>query len=307
MVAPPSSKIVFFATREHSYTISELVVALSTRARLPIECVAYGDLQQDSLPSAGVYVFSDIERLDAAERERAAAIRDELQNRSPSVCLLNHPLQSLDRPALLRALHECGKNPFNAYSVDEALQGSPRYPVFVRQANEHHGPFSRPLGTRNVLLAALAQARDKGLDERHLLVIEYVDVRDPQGWFHKYSAFRIGGQIIARHLFFSRGWVVKEADSREPVHLAREREYQETNPHRAALTELFDLAHIDYGRIDYSLHQGRMHVWEINTNPMVLRPQHFADTTRVQGHERFAQRFVGAMQALTSGSAGHGR
>lgn len=44
-------------------------------------------------------------------------------------------------------------------------------------------------------------------------------------------------------------------------------EYARTNPDRERVAPLFELAKVDYGRIDFSIHQGRIQVWEINDNP----------------------------------------
>ena len=57
-----------------------------------------------------------------------------------------------------------------------------------------------------------------------------------------------------------------------PEVLERERRYVETNPHEREIREIFRLARIDYGNIDYSILGDRLHVWEINTNPNILSP-----------------------------------
>jgi hypothetical protein len=44
-----------------------------------------------------------------------------------------------------------------------------------------------------------------------------------------------------------------------------------TRPHDAGVRRIFEKANIEYGRIDYGVcRDGRIVVWEINTNPMVL-------------------------------------
>jgi hypothetical protein len=48
-----------------------------------------------------------------------------------------------------------------------------------------------------------------------------------------------------------------------------ERRYLEDNPHAGQLRRCFELAHIDYGRIDYGLVGDSIQVWEINTNPTI--------------------------------------
>jgi hypothetical protein len=68
---------------------------------------------------------------------------------------------------------------------------------------------------------------------------------------------------------FDVNWVVKPGMAPPPnaEQLRVEARYIETNPHREWLESVFDLAGVDYGRIDYSMAGGRPVVWEINTNP----------------------------------------
>jgi hypothetical protein len=40
--------------------------------------------------------------------------------------------------------------------------------------------------------------------------------------------------------------------------------------HREKIAEVFRIAGIDYRRIDHGVKDGRIQVWEINTNPMVM-------------------------------------
>jgi hypothetical protein len=48
----------------------------------------------------------------------------------------------------------------------------------------------------------------------------------------------------------------------------REPEFQRDNPHVERLRPVFELADLEYGRIDHALANGRPRVLEINTNPM---------------------------------------
>jgi hypothetical protein len=50
-----------------------------------------------------------------------------------------------------------------------------------------------------------------------------------------------------------------------------EGDYVLTNPHGAVLRELFDLAKVGYGRIDYAVKDGRIQTWEMNLNPTIGR------------------------------------
>ena len=50
-------------------------------------------------------------------------------------------------------------------------------------------------------------------------------------------------------------------------HYDQHLDYVRTNPHADELRKLFGAANIEYGRIDYTIADGRIQVFEINTNP----------------------------------------
>ena len=108
------------------------------------------------------------------------------------------------------------------------------------------------------------------MSRERLLIEEFCDTRDASGLYRKYSAFAIGERIVPRHVFFSRDWLLKAPQLVAQELVAEELAYVRDNPHEAALREIFALARITYGRIDYALKDGRVQVWEINTNPQLL-------------------------------------
>ena len=108
--------------------------------------------------------------------------------------------------------------------------------------------------------------------------------------YRKYATFVIGDTVIARHLIGSTDWQVKEADLLDTDLLCEEVEYVDANPHERELREVFALAHVDYGRVDYSLHDGRMQVWEINTNPTLVMPTYDPKRPRTPVRNRFTER-----------------
>ena len=59
----------------------------------------------------------------------------------------------------------------------------------------------------------------------------------------------------------SSGNLPDEAGVRE------EADYVQANPHDEWLRRVFDVAGIDYGRVDYGILDGVPQVWEINLNP----------------------------------------
>jgi hypothetical protein len=262
--------IVVATTARNSRAIPWYLETYGAELRDTLVSVHYEDLLDDPDPVDATYCFADLELLTDDELERAAKVREQLRARGCAV--LNDPEHTLRRVDLLRELRRDGTNDFTVYRVVESLDAC-RYPVFLRAEHDHAGRRSDLLHSRNEVERAreALRAADPELD-KDLLVVEFCDTADEHGIYRKYSAFAVGDAIIARHLFFSRDWQVKHADLRDESMIAEEREFVETNPHRDVVRSIFDLAGVGYGRIDYAFHDGRIQVWEINTNPMILIP-----------------------------------
>ena len=234
-----------------------------------IHVVAYQDASALRELPAGTTLLSDHERFTPAQRELARRVWRALGE--AGVPRLNDPDRVLRRAPLLDALHRAGINAFRAVPATEPLEGL-RYPVFVREANEHTGTLTRLLGSRRELGRSLALlTRFGGLRPEDLLVVEFCDTRvGGTGPFPKYAVFRVGDRLIPRYLEFGEHWVVK-SDSRSVTQelVERELDFMRRNPHEETLRRVFDLAGIDYGRADYGVLDGRVQVWEINTNPRI--------------------------------------
>jgi hypothetical protein len=236
-----------------------------------MQVLSYDDLREIRLLRPGSYIFSDLERLTPPELKFAQHVWETLSKTGPRVRLLNNPSRVLCRYDLLRKLFDEGKNRFRAVRATEPLH-SLRFPVFVREENEHNGNLTPLIYNREDLAWPLRALSLRGYRLRDLLVVEFCNTSDRAGLFRKFSAFRIGEEILPRHLLFSRNWNLKKPDLVDPP-LANEQErYLLENPHRSWLSGMFDLAGIEYGRIDYSIMMGNEpQVWEINTNPMVRK------------------------------------
>jgi hypothetical protein len=219
----------------------------------------------------GVFIFADVERLAPQHLAFAVGLHGALKRRGDAVRLLNDPERVLSRYELLRALHERGINRFDVHRPSDPRAGI-RYPVFVRHAREHEGTYSPLLENEAALEAALAALVEQGRDLDALLIVEFVDTFE-RGAYRKYSASYVAGRLVPHHLLFSKHWHVKKMDLVTPELAAEERRYQEENPHRDELESVFRLAAIDYGRIDYGVVDGRIQIWEINTNPSLLKPK----------------------------------
>lgn len=212
----------------------------------------------------GTWIFAALDCLSPAERELASALRVALVAQGQRV--LNDPATSLLRHDLIDALYRAGTNSFRAVRASE-YRGGLRFPVFLRTDRGHYGNMSPLLYNERELRQALLSARIRFVDAHDLLVVEFRDLSQ-NGWFHKYSAFRVGDRILSRHAQWSRHWMIKsETGDRSPDTARRERAYMEGSPHDAQLMPIFRLANIEYGRMDYAVHDGRVEVWEINTAP----------------------------------------
>jgi hypothetical protein len=292
--------ITFLTTERHRYTLTKYLEAVPEQAR-DFTSISYRELLVAGRQvGPGAVIFADIERLPAKAIERVAHLWQALRA-DPRRPMLNHPTRSMKRYELLRDRYVKGLNAFNVYRLGSGEQPQ-RWPVFVRNENEHDGPLSGLL--RDVKeLQEYERTRSAAEPDLPKLVVEFCDTRDDQGVNRKYSAFRVGAAIVPRHVFFSnRRWVIKEQDLITPELLAEEQRYLESNPHQAQLRTIFDAARIEYGRIDYSFKDGNIQVWEINTNPMLLRRSQLSEE-RAEVHRSFCraiQRAFAEFEAATT-------
>jgi hypothetical protein len=228
---------------------------------------SYPELLQIRRLPICTYIFGATDLLAPDEAAWAAMVWTGL--RAAGGLVLNHPLRSLRRYELLRLMRERGVNAFDAYRATEA-RWPRRYPVFLRELDEHGGILTPLLFSREELEGALAEQVERGLNRDATLIVEFCETGDARGVYRKYSAFVVGTRVVSGHIAFSKNWVTKGMQLFDEDHLLEERQYVLSNPHEAALREIFTLANINYGRIDYSLLDGALQVWEINTNPYIM-------------------------------------
>lgn len=297
--------IHFFVDRDGAHGIRAYLEGRGASLRDRIVAAEYDSLlQAGSVPVASA-IFAGVDQLGPAGREGAGAICRALAAR-PGVRALNDASRVLGRFELLRILYEQGVNRFQAVRASEPF-GDLRYPVFIREEHQHTGALTEPLPDASAVEAALARLALHGRRRRDLLIVEFCDTRDEDGLYRKYSAMRIGDRLLARHLHASAHWVSKSGSSTvDERSVLEEREYLDTNPHERALWDVFRLANIEFGRVDYGFCRGALQVWEINTNPTLTRNP-TAGPGRTDPHHRalvepgrlmFHRQFVEALRAL---------
>jgi hypothetical protein len=215
--------------------------------------------------------------------------------------VLNDPVRVLDRATLLRRLFEAGINTFNAYRDGVDDLSCVRFPCFVRRASTHVGRVSDLIESPAGLHEELQRRRLAG--EAGLLVIEYTDVRSPKdGLFRKYGLHRCGDAFVGRHVYVSSNWVQSKPDLISDESVAEESAFVDGSPHVQALKAAFELAGVDYGRADYGLlPDGRVQIWEINTNPMLMVTPDAIDPRRLPAMSRGTKRTTSAIAAIDDG------
>jgi hypothetical protein len=269
------------------------------------QIIAYENLPQRF--RGGTYVFSALEQLSAPMERLVAHLHAQLSaqlSNGAGVRLLNRPGRSLRRYQLLSELSRLQLNEHRAVRATDDLSGL-RYPVFVRGEHTHDGALSPLLHDAREVEAWIGRLVLVGRRLDELLVIEFCDTADANGIYRKYAAFIIGDQILPRSLDRGRDWMLKRQGT-DYTHeaLAEELEFVRNNPHERELREIFAIAGVDYGRIDYAVQDGRIRTWEINLHPTIGRgregskykaPPEFRETharTKDYVHERLREAWL---------------
>jgi len=277
----------------HMYTVAVVLLWYGDELRPHFRFVPYHMAYLLREAGPGVVIWCDFDRLSGTDIQLAVQLRSELEQRD--LTHLNHPSLSEQRFELLKRLHREGVNAFGVRRPDESFDGL-RYPVFLR--DEVGAKYKRPtlLPDRMSLAAAVA-----GLPGSRIIkpmIVEFGAKPGADGFYRKFGAYRVGEEIFPQHCFISPHWFVKHAPMHTPEHLAEHLSYVKENPHAAELKALFDGAGIQYGRIDYTLVDGRMQVFEINTNPSVLtNPPTPSDSF---DQRPYAERYIEALLKLPS-------
>ena len=260
--------LFFVGTRFHRYTLDALVATDCGGRGIGIVPVSYDDLFAADLLPGGTYIFTDIERLSAYERLLAAAAYRAMAAQPDRFRPVNDPARVRTRYGLLRALRQAGVNGFDAYRAGAGPRPR-RFPVFVRCEANHDMAVTGLLPDQAALDHALAALEDGGQPLDSLLVIEFAAEPFRPGIWRRSTAFLIGGEVIAGVPFTGAGWMVKRDDTslvEEAVHEA-DLAAMRAGRHGQAIRDAFALGRIEYGRLDYGIAEGRMQIYEINTNP----------------------------------------
>ena len=263
--------IHFVVTRDHRYTLGKLLSGKLGRLDFEHRLWTYERLLRKRTIPGGTWIFQDIERLSHHEKSLTARIANTLTDAGARV--LNHPAKACARYELLRRLARAGVNDFNAYRADEQVVPQ-RWPVFIRFENNHFSPDPKLLPDTESLAAELGDYQARSVPLSTLLIIEYCGEQNDQNLWRKYSAFRIGDEIIHHHIVHERHWVAKFGKTMEGIpdyilerNRMTERQFVESSGDPHGLLRIFQLGGLEFGRADFGFVESRPQIYEINTNP----------------------------------------
>ena len=288
--------IIFLHQGNHAYTHKSLI---GEPGLGEIQCRNYTWLlSKKKLPKA-TYIFTDRERMDLWELRVYGALFQHLQKAGVGYRAINDPARMLNRRSLLRALNTERINDFNAYSVTEKLKPT-RFPVFLRREHDHGQPLTDLLYTEQELEQALANMRHNGEPDDGVLIIEYCAEPVTETLFRKLSAYQIGDQTLFYNCVHENNWLVKSGT----INSASETLYQEeqtmicNNAFADVISKAFGIANIDYGRVDFGLVNGKVQIYEINTNPSTKPPGSHPNAIREKNQFLGWEKYCNALSAL---------
>lgn len=263
--------------------------------RVLLEMTYQAFLERGSGPT-GAYVFCDVDRMNPTQKRVVGSLWDRL-SQLENVRLFNNPHKELCRFDLLRAYFEAGVNRFNVHRVIDA--GTMKLPVFLRIERDHMGPRTGLLHDAGEIERETKRLILQNHRPKEILAVEYQPTDLTDGRVYKYGAFRIGPTIVCQHILMSTEWSCKRENMISTPEAKRiSEEFFLAAPHREILLPLFEMANIEYGRMDYALADGKVQVWEINDNPMYTMNSGQRFTTIKKDHI-----FMAAFEKLHEGIA----
>jgi hypothetical protein len=202
--------------------------------------------------------------LDAACRAAQAA-------EAQGARVLNHPARAPERVALLRRLRQAELSPIGVWRLEDGERPT-AWPVFIRCEDGAAGADTGLLEGPEAFETALADLVRQGKSLKRRIAVQFAAEPDSDGYYRKYGAFVVGKRIIPQHILRNTHWMIKSNKAAKSTAFAEEEfAFVAENPHSGELLKLAAAAGIDFARIDYGILQGRIVVYEMNTNPSYPR------------------------------------
>lgn len=262
--------IHYFCTQKRVYILKLLAKYWAPQLRRALVPIPYESLAQVRTLTRGAYVFADLDRLSAGQLRLASAVRRRIVDAGQESSILNDPARAMGRYELWSGLTAMGINPLRIHRFSDGTYPH-GLPAIVRVADDHTHS-SGILQTREDVDRIALEHVARGVDPSRIVAMEFGDFKGSDGLHRSYTVMRVGPILIPRHLYFGRSWMAKRANSvAHPILFAEEREFVETNPHAEIVQRAFDHANLQWGSLDYGLLGDRVHIFEINTHPLLFR------------------------------------
>lgn len=257
--------IYYVSMREHSHTIDRHLDIWGKDISKIIKPISYEALKRKNSLPAGVWIFTDIDRLSTQDRAELNATFIALRD-SQECKIFNDPASAKLRYELLRLANITGLQTSNVYLASEHCNNI-NYPVFIRDKNSHEGPEEKLIHDNETLKTEITNLiLRKSLSKDDVLITEFVDYKT-NNLYQKYSCMILEGKIFPRHILSDTHWMVKAPKVYNDELLVQESVFINTNPHEEWVRKTAELAGIQWGRIDYGVYKDQFVLFEINTNP----------------------------------------
>ncbi|MGY8767220.1 MAG: hypothetical protein ACKVH8_02155 [Pirellulales bacterium] len=290
--------IYYLVSSRHSCTFSPYFEDWGKPVQDLVKTLYYEDLDLQKPFAPGLYIFTDHERLLRPEMKIIKQLASQMEQYPSHFRIFNNPNTALTRFKMLESWYESDINQSRAYRID-SLPEDIKFPVFTKREFDHTDRTMRLARSKDELHHVLRRLtfRER-LRRREMMLLEYCDVSDGQGVFQKYSIMRIGDYYVPKHIHSSKEWITKHSEI-----LSDEINQEEFNYIRAAaapedVKRGFEIAGLEYGRMDYGLKDGKVQIWEINSNPVVLPTRESLDPKRVPGQAESARQINKAYQQV---------
>ena len=295
--------IHFLVPAAQDVFIKDYLAVFGTTLREHFRVLHYEDLARQKKFARGTYVLSTLDQLSKTTAALLSEIHQQLAH-TEGFRFLNHPTKTLQRFDLLTELNRRGLNEFRVARA--GTNHNLTFPVFLRHERLHEGALSPLLNSEREIQQAIGRALVQGHKLRDLLLVEFCETAT-EGYYRKYAAFVVGRNVIPRSLNYGQEWMLKHSQTEFTMPMVLEElDFVRQNPHADQLLKIFELAHVEYGRIDYAIKNGSVQTWEINLNPTIgrgLRPRSKnispeLDAIRDQVRQCFYQGFESAWKEV---------
>lgn len=272
---------------------------LRSQDKEKFQIISYKRLLRRFTIPRGTYVFTDRERMDQWELRVFAHLYDHLQNAGSGYHVLNNPALMTNRLELLRLLYREGINQFNVYPVSEQ-QIPERFPVFIRHIYDHKKPLTGLLNNKYELEQALKKLREENEPAEGTMIVEYCAEPIIDNLFRKISVFRVGEKVFFYQTVHEQNWLIKYGTMNSATQALYQEELEmiENNAYEEIMHRVFNLADIEYGRADCGVVDGKIQVYEINTNPHIIPPFHHPNPTRVKSMQLGWEKYIRALSEI---------